>query len=397
MDCSKNKVFNTIGICGSGKMGVSFFNFIVQFDFDIVFYIRNKEKLQKIQKLYEKRKFYKIVTFANELTCLSDCDIVFEFVSEDLEVKKKIIEALLMQRRNINQIIASGSSTHVPSRICSEQYIRSCIGVHFIYPVQYVKTAEVVCGIQTSSETVDKIKKLLLSLGKKPVIVSEEVGTFTIKIMTAAQNEAFNIVEELHILPRHIDTIVASHNLMLPPFELCDSIGLEIILNGIEGQYYGKEADGSYLGFEKCLEKMVASGCLGKKNGKGFFNDMEHTYCKKPCDPEEIDESLIYDRIKLAYINSCLRIIDNAWLEITEIDSAMCEVYQSPTGPIAFLFKTGPKEILNMLEELSGRYGNNFEPPKVLRYIVNNNIRSDEIDRQIRLFKVGGTRPDWHN
>lgn len=400
MNC--NKVFETIGICGGGKMGTSFLSFIAAFDFNIVFYIRNEEKIQQVRKRYERIIANKSnnskarAVFTSKIEDLSNCDVVFEFVSEDIEIKKLLFNALTAQSKNSRQIVVTGSSTIVPSKLCKEEALKSCIGVHFIYPVQYVKNLEVIYNNETSKEVIKRICDFLVYTGKNPIVVNEEAGSFTIKVLLSLQNEAFKLLEEFDVAPAEIDRIIAKDNIVLPPFDLCDSVGLDIIYSSINSLYKGTDQYDQYRNFRGHLERMIANGYLGRKSWKGFFSKSGND----DVSVLKIDENLenhIRTRLKLVYINSCLYLLNYVWIDTIQLDDVMREMNQSSIEPISFLFEKGAKEVLHMLDEFSAKYGEQFKPPEILKYIVKYDMGRDEIDRQIRLFKMGGRWPDWHN
>ncbi|HEX3028847.1 MAG TPA: 3-hydroxyacyl-CoA dehydrogenase NAD-binding domain-containing protein [Clostridia bacterium] len=402
MNC--NKVFETIGICGGGKMGTSFLNFIVPFDYNIVFYIRNESKLQEVKRRYEKNISAKrsnssgaSVVFTNRIEDLGHCDVVFEFVSEDIKTKSLLFQELTGQAENSRQIVVTGSSTLVPSKLCQRNAITACIGVHFIYPVQYVKTAEVIYSSKTSREVIEKIRDFLVYTGKKPFVVNEEVGSFSIRILISVQNEAFKLSKEFGLNPAQIDKIIARDNVVLPPFELCDSVGPEIIYNSIKGLYEGCKEYEEYSDFSNYLVQMMSNGCLEGNNGKSCIGRFENGKGKQIIEPDERQENHIRNRIKLAYINSCLDILDFGLLDTVQLDTAMSEINQSASGPISLLFEQDLCETLSILEEFSIKYGDRYKPSGILKYMASFKVGRDEIDRQIRLFKMGGGRPYWHN
>lgn len=394
MSSGLNNVFKSIGICGAGKMGESLFNLISKLDFSIILYNRSDSKLDKVSKSYERRISFarssdtanKNISFTKNIADLAECDIIFEFISEDIETKKDLIKELMSQRKNSEQIIATGSSTIIPSKVCMAQYLRYCAGVHFIYPVQYIKSVEVVLNSEISDTAADKIKNFLISIGKRPFLVTEETGTFTIKILTAIQNEAFRLLQIIDIKPEQIDRILSKYNMIFPPFELCDSVGPEIIYNSIKTLYEGTSEYYRYQEFADYL-----------KNLKTCINDnFISNHNKQYTTLDEEKEIHINDILMLVYINTCLNFLDKGLLETNELDFAMSEINQSSSGPISIAFERGAENILHSLELYSKLYGKQFEPPEILRYIVKFRLGRDEIDRQIRMFKVGGVRPDWH-
>jgi len=404
--------FKTIGICGGGKMGVSFFNYISKFDFNIVFYIRNSEKREKINRSYfrnfmTKQKNGDIevsdipnVVITGNIEELGDSDIIFEFVAEDLNVKRKVIEALISVSRNPEQIIASGSSSMTPGMLHKDYSKHNIIGVHYFYPVQYLKTVEVFYGAGTDKSVIEKVCCFLDSIDKKRLLLGEEAGALIIRVFSGMQNEAFKVFKHNNIDPGEIDRLIEKENFAMPPFDLIDSVGFEIISNCIEALYGGSDEYEYHKEMKDYLEIQMLNGWLGKKSGRGFF-DYTGGSRKSSGEYGTVGESVlreeIVDRLKMMYLNSCFSLLNDCWVNTDELDTALCEINQCDKGPVEIAYEYGMTKILEKLEGCSSRYGIHFKPPEIVRYIVKNGIGRDEIDRQIRLFNMGETRPDWYN
>lgn len=404
--------FKTIGICGGGKMGISFFNYITQFDFHIVFYIRDPQKREKVEKSYtrtllkkqEKEKVLKSnfnkVIFTENIEELGYSDIIFEFVAEDLKVKRDIIDKLISVKQIPGQIIASGSSSLMPGMIHTDYWSHNIIGVHFFYPVQYINTVEVFYGSKTEQDVIEKIRYFLDYIDKQMILLSEEVGALIIRVFSGMQNEAFKVFKHDNIDPGEIDGIVGEEGFALQPFDLIDSVGFEIISNCIDALYAGTDEYEEHVEMKKFLENEIANGRLGKRTGRGFFeydgaSKRSVGECRPVSDSRTGEE--IADRLKMMYLNSCFSLLNDCWVDTVQMDTAMREINQCEKGPVEIAFECGVKEVLEKIDGCSARYSRQFRAPEIIRYIVKHGIGRDEIDRQIRLFNMGGKRPDWHN
>lgn len=399
----------TIGICGGGKMGVSFFNYLIRFHYPVIFYVRNQEKLMKIKNNYMKRLSSKSksrdgmenepekVHFTQNIEELADADIVFEFITESLEEKSAFIRKLVLNKANPKQVIATGSSSLVPSKLSPAFADENIIGVHFIYPVQYIKTVEVIFGKQTPLEVIDGVKAFLLAIEKSPMLLDEETGSITTKALINLQNEAFLIAKEYN-LPFHIiDEIVAKEDYSIPPFELTDSVGHDVIHDSIKGHFDGTEEAIRFEAFKKQLEMNIHQGILGKKSGKGFLDlDSPAADAKGISAMEQSVVEEISNRLRMAYIHPCLKMLDQCKVNLEELDRVFCELNQTENGPVKIAFADGMEGVLKTLEYLHEKYGAYFKPPAFVQYIAKMGLGRDEVDRQLRMFEMGGKRPDWH-
>ncbi len=403
-----------IGICGGGKMGLSFFEYITRFnDLEVVFYIRNPQKVEKVQQSFMRKLSVKIkkgeisenqlpkVSITNNIELLGECDIVFDFISEDIGDKRALFNQLLEVRKKEEQILATGSSSIVPGKILPDNYWKeNLFGVHFIYPIQFIKAAEVIYGENSNKTMLEKIVNFLIYIDKKPVPVKEEVGAFTIRIMSRLFHEAFNIYRKENISPKAIDRIVEKANFASPPYDLSDSVGLEIILNSLEALYKGTGEYQKHAELREFLAEKVNRGHLGKKSGRGVFEYSDEAladpYAGTIENPDRKICEAIEERLKMIYLNTCLKLIDGCWIDSKLLDEVMAELYSTQKGPVAMAYEYGLENLLGRLKAYSIQYDDVFAPPGILEYAVTNNVGREEIDRQIGLFRMGVKRPDWY-
>jgi 3-hydroxybutyryl-CoA dehydrogenase len=407
---SDNKSFKKIGILGGGKMGGGFFDCISgHAGFDIVLYARNTEKREILRQAYLKKLARKQkspgagchncgeVVFTGNLDDLGDTDIVFEFTCEDKRVKKELIKKLVLAKKKKEQVIVTGSSSMVPGRLWENCVEDNVFGVHFMYPVQYMKTVELVYKRGSHEGTIAKVRDFLIGIGKRPVLMPEEVGAFTIRIMSAIAAEAFNFSKETGVSPGEVDRIVMEEGFADPPFNLCDSVGLETIRNSLEELYAGTEEYCLHIPLLEYIEDRIAEGKLGKKTGAGILD-----YGKKEngqeaaAATEHETRELAADRLRMIYIKTCFGLLDGCWMESSTLDEVMGEVYGTVHGPVTMAYEYGLERVVEKLDNYAQQYGKQYTAPGILKYAAANKAGREELDRQIGVFAMAGTRPDWH-
>ena len=145
------------------------------------------------------------------------------------------------------------------------------IGMHFMNPVPVMKLVEVVRGKQTDDATVHNILELSRKIQKNPVLVNDFPGFISNRVLMPMINEAIFAVYEGVAGVKEVDVIMQqgmSHP--MGPLKLADFIGLDVCLNILE---VIKKGLGNQK-FSPCplLEKMVKSGYLGVKSGRGFYD-----------------------------------------------------------------------------------------------------------------------------
>ncbi len=198
----------------------------------------------------------------------ADCDLIVEAAFEDMNVKQttfKELDAIC----KADCIFASNTSSLSITEI-GKGVNRPVVGMHFFNPADRMKLIEVIAGVNTPVDIVEKIKKISEEIGKTPVQVNEAAGFVVNRILIPLINEAAFIKMEGVSDIEGIDTAMKlGANHPMGPLELGDYIGLDICL-AIMDVLYNETKDGKYRACP-LLRKMVRGGNLGVKSGKGFY------------------------------------------------------------------------------------------------------------------------------
>lgn len=219
----------------------------------------------------EKAAILSRITATTEIGSAQSCDLVIEAIVEDRQMKMELfrkLDALCPP----HMIFASNtSSIPITELATATKQPERFVGMHFFSPVPVMKLVEIIRGLKTSEATAKIIKDLTDKIGKVGVFVKDGPGFLVNRVNAALRNEVYNCLAEGVATIEDIDKALRfglGHP--MGPFELADFIGLEVGL-AVAETLWENFKDPKWRP-SLLLKKIVASGDLGRKTGKGWYD-----------------------------------------------------------------------------------------------------------------------------
>lgn len=205
------------------------------------------------------------------LDAAAESDFVIEAIFENKTLKQDVFReldrlcpphAIMASNTSAIPITELARTTRRPDRV---------VGTHFFSPVPMMPLCELVCGLDTSDETLTAAKSFVESLGKETITVKRDVAGFAInRINLPSTIEAIRLVEAGVITPEEVDKgMRLGMGRRMGPFETMDMTGLDVSLGAMLAIY--EETKDARFWPPDLLRRKVAAGHLGRKVGRGWY------------------------------------------------------------------------------------------------------------------------------
>ena len=211
------------------------------------------------------------IGFHTDLDALADAEIVIEAVTEDLKVKGPLFREL--DERLPDAVILASNTSSIPIAQLASWTTRPArvLGLHFFSPVPVMKLVEVVVGLDSSEETVTSAEAFVQRLGKRPIRTKDRSGFIVNMLLVPYLMAAVRMYEEGFATREDIDEgmrLGCGHP--MGPLTLCDFIGLDVLYSVCDSLY--EEFKRPEYAPPPLMKRMVATGRLGRKSGRGFYD-----------------------------------------------------------------------------------------------------------------------------
>jgi 3-hydroxybutyryl-CoA dehydrogenase len=199
---------------------------------------------------------------------LNDMDMVIEAATENLALKRSILQQIATNVRPHCLIASNTSSLSITELATRINRPERFMGIHFFNPVPVMGLVELIRGLQTSNATCSIAQELVEQLGKTAIHTQNSPGFIVNRILIPMINEAIFVLQENGDAQAIDASMCLGCNQPIGPLALADLIGLDTVLAILESLQTGF-GDPKYRA-APLLREFVAAGFLGKKTGRGF-------------------------------------------------------------------------------------------------------------------------------
>ncbi|WP_237067619.1 3-hydroxyacyl-CoA dehydrogenase NAD-binding domain-containing protein [Microbulbifer guangxiensis] len=313
---------------------------------------------------------------------LDGCELVIEAVFEDRQLKAKVTaetEAILAD----SALFASNTST-LPITGLAQASKRPAqfIGLHFFSPAEKMPLVEIICGEQTSEETLARAYAFVLQIGKTPIVVNDSRGFFTSRVFGCFTNEGIAMLGE-GVKPATIENAAARAGFPVGPLAVSDEVSLTLMSKirqqtiadlGSEGKSPPSHPA------DRIIDHMLELGRAGKAAGGGFYSypdaGAKHLWkglAKEFPQTEQPPFEDVRERLLFAMAVETIRCYEEGVLRsVREANIGSIFGIGFPPwtgGALQYVNQYGPATFAQRARELARRYGERFSPPSLLRQL----------------------------
>jgi 3-hydroxybutyryl-CoA dehydrogenase len=313
---------------------------------------------------------------------LRGCDLVIEAAPEDLELKRNLFERLAAVSEPGTVLATNTSSLSVTAIAAAIPEPERIVGMHFFNPPALMQLVEVVAGDESGEPALELATEVARGMGRTPVRARDSVGFVANRCVRPFFLESLRMLGEGIAPHDEIDRIVRlGAGLRMGPFELMDLIGIDVNF-AVARSFWDQSFGEPRWRPTPIHERMVASGRLGRKTGRGFYVYEETPH--RPRDPDIPGERPIFDEDQLLEVagenapgvltrlgatiaNEACFALGEGVASADDINTAMRLGYNWPLGPLEWGERLGWSRALGVLEELRDLRGEAYRPAPALR------------------------------
>jgi 3-hydroxyacyl-CoA dehydrogenase/enoyl-CoA hydratase/3-hydroxybutyryl-CoA epimerase len=330
---------------------------------------------------------------------LKGCSLVIKCDSQ----RDGLIESLQRIEEKINEdtplLIITDLSSKIEDISLQASNPQNWLGINFSNLNSTSDIIELKRGPKTSGSSIVKSLKLIHDIGKTPIVLNDQRGSFSLSLKMAYIHESLICLSE-GVDPYAIERSTLKTGMTSSPFQLMSEIGQEELLGSLleiqrahtvrPDETYSIDALEHIIRFFKLkLESNKSKADLfyeRKPNGEIQFSSPSFDGLIQ--DQLKIEEAkrLLPERLLLIQVSKALSLIEQKAIQSPiEADLASILTAHFPAysgGILSYIQFHGAKNLIEKYEKLESNYGKRFRVPKILKQLDSRGLSSIyEIDQ----------------
>jgi len=291
-------VITTLGVVGGGTMGAGIAQLGLTAGLDVVLYDTSPQALEEareriktgIRKGRERGRWTTEATVADSRLTLTtglegfgSSELVIEAAPEQLELKHQLMRDLTRVCRPGAVLASNTSSIPLTLIAAGAPNPELVVGMHFFNPAPLMELVELIPAEQSSEHALQLATETGEALGKRVIRAPDGPGFLVNRCGRGYSGEPLRILTEQIAGPAQIDRICrVGGDFRMGPFELMDLVGLDVSF--AVAKSFAELSFGEPRWRPMPVQaRMVASGKLGRKTGRGWYDYADGPY--RPQDP----------------------------------------------------------------------------------------------------------------
>ncbi len=236
-----------IGIIGGGKMGRSLFSHFIKYHTHVVWVNRSnhKKEQQRLDRQLKRQRRLELLTdeayqlqqahqqVSKSLNAISSCSFVIEAIDENITSKEHLFHQLEKIISPATLVVSNSSSIHPDSYTLSGHMASRFAGLHFFYPVESNRLAEVIPSKTSSEESRLRILDLCLYIDKQPLLQEKEQAFAVNRFFLELQSSLFNYCIRKDISFASADALIQKHLFPSGIFFMMEQITFPLLVKTI--------------------------------------------------------------------------------------------------------------------------------------------------------------------
>jgi enoyl-CoA hydratase/3-hydroxyacyl-CoA dehydrogenase len=293
----------------------------------------------------------RVRTTSDPADAAAGADLVSESVVEQVGVKRDA-HALFDRLCGPSTILTTNTSSLLVSEIegAVERGGRfAALHSHLGSPLY-----DIVGGPRTTPETIDVLRRFVVSLGGVPLVLRREYRGYIVNgLIGALTRTALQLLARGDATVAVVDRAWMLHrSAPIGPFGLLDLFGLDVVADNMGNATDSADQAARRSRVLPLLTDMVDAGNLGMKTGSGFYDYPDTAYGR----PDFLDDSsgteAIHRLLVGAVIHRAVLIAADGVAEPDDIDRAWQAAMGLDSGPFDVVRELGPDEFRQMSREL---------------------------------------------